>query len=226
LQLLRQVVSRPKERLWTYPRLGPPFKTHLYRHLEQQVGNIEYLESTFKFTYRASSELGEWCADTVWTYALAERELVKLQGDLNRTVRLNLEGGGVSPQLDCLKENLSSASDYVAAYPIRSPDDANLLSPKVRLLKEELTVFFSNSIESKCIVFAKQRHTARLLYELFNHLDLVNLRPGLLIGVRSGDQGGSYTSLRQQFLTISMFRKGELNCLVFSPDQITLRKLG
>lgn len=214
MRLLRQVVSHPRERLWKYPRLRAPFKTNLYRDLEHQVGNVESLESTFTFSFYASQELGEWCADTVWTYALVEKELTKLEGDLIKLFRRSLNSDGILPESDSLKEKLKIASEYVARYPIIRLDESNSLSPKVQLLRDELTALFTYNTESKCIVFTKRRHTARLLCELFTQLKVADVRPGLLIGVRAGDQGGNYTSLRQQFLTMSKFRKGELNCLV------------
>lgn len=220
MKLLRQVVSRPKERLWKYPRLGTPFKTPLYKYLEHQVGNIKCLESTFKFSLHASRELGEWCADTVWTYALEEKGLAKIEWDLNKTFNHTHHNGDTMPELDSTKERLQSANEHVAAYPIIGIGEDGSLSPKVRILRDELTAFFAHDTESKCIVFTKQRHTARLLCRLFTQLTIRDIRPGLLIGVRAVDQGGNYTSLRQQFLTMSKFRKGEINCLVI--DRITL----
>ncbi|KAL2001634.1 hypothetical protein VTN02DRAFT_1519 [Thermoascus thermophilus] len=40
-----------------------------------------------------------------------------------------------------------------------------------------------------------------------------HLRPGVLIGTRSGDDAGVNSTSRQQFTTLARFRTGELNCL-------------
>jgi endoribonuclease Dicer len=213
LTLLRQVVSRPTEQVWTYPRLDPPCKTALYECMESRFGDMGCLAKIFKFALNASPELGEWCSDRVWTYALAEEVLPKLQGSVSRVLNRSIQNGSmerVEKEINRLKE----ACEVVATYRLRNHDISRQLSPKVQLLREELSKQFQSAENTKCIVFTKQRHTARLLGDLFTSLDLPNLRPGILIGVRSGDDAGMNTTYHQQFKTMMRFRKGELNCLV------------
>ncbi|KAL1967917.1 hypothetical protein VTN77DRAFT_2334 [Rasamsonia byssochlamydoides] len=212
LTLLRQVVNRPTEQVWKYPRLDPPFKTALYECLETRFGDVECLAKIFKFSLNASSELGEWCSDRVWAYVLAEEVLPKLQGSVSRAFNRSIRNGSMD-KVENEINRLKDACQVVAAYKLRSHDISHQLSPKVQLLRDELSKHFGRAANTKCIVFTKQRHTARLLGDLFTSLDIPNLRPGVLIGVRSGDDAGMNTTYHQQFKAMMRFRKGELNCL-------------
>jgi endoribonuclease Dicer len=102
----------------------------------------------------------------------------------------------------------------VTDYKPCDPEAPDQMSPKVSRLREKLVECFRKAADTKCIVFTKQRHTARLLGDLFIQLGIQNLRPGVLIGIRSADDAGMNTSFRQQFTTLVKFRTGELNCLV------------
>lgn len=198
--------------MWTYPRLDPPFKTALYERLETRFGDVECLAKIFKFSLNATSELGEWCSDRVWAYALAEEVLPKLQGSVSRAFSRSIRNG--TERVESEINRLREACEMVATYRLRSHDISHQLSPKVQLLREKLSQYFERASDTKCIVFTKQRHTARLLGDLFTSLDIPNLRPGVLIGIRSSDDAGMNTTYHQQFRAMMRFRKGELNCLV------------
>lgn len=212
LMLLQKTVSRPTEQTWEYPMLGAPFKTELYESLHSRFCDIATLEKTFRFAWDASSELGGWCSDRVWHYVLAEEVLPRIEGSVSRAIEQSLCTRR-SAKIEAETQRLREASELVMKYKILSPHSPNQMSPKVSRLCEGLTTYFERPTDTKCIVFTRQRHTARLLGDLFMHLGIRNLRPGVLIGVRSGDDAGMNTSFRQQFVTLANFRTGEINCL-------------
>ncbi|WEW60952.1 Dicer-like protein 1 [Emydomyces testavorans] len=213
LSLLRQTVARPNEQLWTYDRLGKPFQTQLYKDLHSRFGDVRALEKFFAYALDASSALGAWCADWIWSYALAEVSLPKLEGRAARTTMGNLPiAKFVKPEAEV--QRIRAAAEVVRSHVFEDPKDRpELLSPKVRRLHYELLKYFERHTDTKCIVFTEQRHTARILCNLFTKIGTQHLRPGVLIGVRSDTSGGTNISFRQQVLEVVAFRKGDVNCL-------------
>ncbi|RAK79873.1 putative RNA helicase/RNAse III [Aspergillus fijiensis CBS 313.89] len=210
--LLRQYVSRPVEETWEYTILEPPVATALYKDLKQRFGDLECLEGIFKFAWQATSELGSWCSDRAWLRALADDVLPRLEGKINKSVESNsslIESRDTHTQILRIRE----ASDLVKRHELTSPLGPGALSSKVQLLRAELQKRFLHPDQTKCIVFTEKRYTALMLFELFNNLCIPFLRPGVLIGVRSGDVAGMGITFRQQFLTLIKFREGEINCL-------------
>ncbi|RAL13999.1 putative RNA helicase/RNAse III [Aspergillus homomorphus CBS 101889] len=210
--LLRQFVSRPVEETWKYDRLEPPTATTLYKELEQHFGGLECLNGIFKFAWQASSELGRWCSDRAWSRALADDVLPRLEGKINKLIEsssLAKEAQDTHTQILRIRE----ASDFVKRHELSSPHGPRELSSKVQLLRAELEKRFLNPEHTKCIVFTEKRYTALILCELFQNLAIPFLRPGVLIGVRSGEIAGMGITFRQQFLTLLKFRDGEINCL-------------
>lgn len=212
LTLLRETVSRPAEQAWTYDRLQPHFKTTLYEELESRFGDIESLKKIFQFAWDASSELGRWCSDCVWSYALAEEVLPKLEGKVSKAFRTGLHNAVSAKESEVRR--IGEACALVKDHRLSSPDAVNQLSSKVQVLRQELSRYFERPTDAKCIIFTKKRYTARLLGDLFSRLGIQHLRPGVLIGTRSGDDAGVNSTSRQQFTTLMKFRTGELNCLV------------
>ncbi|CRG84276.1 endoribonuclease Dicer [Talaromyces islandicus] len=213
LTLLRQVVNRPEEEAWKYPMLNEPFKTKLYEALEKDYGDIKCLAKMFSFSLQATAELGEWCADRVWSHALGEATLPKFYGKLNAAFkRLAVEEASETTENN--KKRVTELSERVAKYALSGGVGIfEQLSPKVKVLVQKLSKIFEEKPDTKCIVFAKQRHTARLLEAVFKELDIVNLIPGVLIGIRSGDHLGMNTTYHQQFKTMVKFKKGDITCL-------------
>lgn len=213
MSLLRQVVRRPVERVWSFNRLEQPFATRLYKQLEDRFGDMACLEGIFRFAWQASSELGRWCSDRAWARALADDVLPKLEGNVRKTA--NSETSSDVPE-SAYKEilRITEASEIVKGYEFSSPEAFGQLSPKVQVLREELVHYFGRPTETKCIVFTQKRYTALILSELFQTLNVPFLRPGVLIGVRSGDLAGMNITFRQQFISLVKFRTGEINCLV------------
>ncbi|PWY95843.1 dicer-like protein 1 [Aspergillus sclerotioniger CBS 115572] len=212
LTLLRQVVRRPVEKIWPFNKLDQPRATKLYKILEDRFGDMACLEAIFRFAWQASAELGPWCSDRAWARALADDVLPKLEGNVNKA--MNSEAVTKVPE-GAYKEvlRIKEASEIVKNHTFNSPDAPGQLSSKVQLLREELGRYFGRQTETKCIVFTQKRYTALILSELFETLNIPFLRPGVLIGVRSGDLSGMNITFRQQFLALVKFRNGEINCL-------------
>jgi len=210
LTLLRQVVKKPREETWTYAKLDSPFPTELYVKMERGFANVKALKQVLRFALNASSELGRWCADRVWERALAEDVLPKLQGILSK------EADSDSPnrsQEETKRDILQvkEACRIVRSHQFKHPTEAGQLSPKVELFVKRLSELFAASKERKCIVFTQRRNTAKALLELCQKLNILNLRPGVLVGINH-DLTGT-TTFRQQFLVMAKFRQGEINCL-------------
>lgn len=213
--LLQKSVARPEEETWLYDRLEAPIETELYQKLSSQFGNISVLENVFRYSYEASSSLGRWCADWIWSYTLAEDTLQKYVGRISKKYMRGMPQAtnkGADAEIKRLKDAVELVKEHKTEVPI---DSAEHLSPKVRLLHHQLLRYYERKTDTKCIVFVKQRHTARLLCDLFSRIGTRHLRPGALIGVRL-DADGKNVTFRQQFLTLLAFRKGEINCLVSS----------
>ncbi|KAK2766939.1 Dicer-like protein 1 [Arachnomyces sp. PD_36] len=212
LALLRKSVARPREELWIYERLLQPFETDLYNNLKTRFGDIENLESLFRFSYEASSNLGRWCSDWVWSYGLSEEEFPKLEGRVERKYfGKNRES---NPRAQDEVKRLRQAREIIRKHQFPELIDlADQLSPKVLHLFQELSRYYETPTDTKCIVFTKERLTAKLLEDLFGRIGSHHLHAGVLIGTGSSDYGGTNVSVREQVLTLMKFRNGELNCL-------------
>lgn len=114
-------------------------------------------------------------------------------------------------------ERIRIASDLGKKATSPRPTSPEELSSKVQVLRKGLQTYFERASNTKCIVFVEKRLTAKILFELFTELKIPNLRPGVLIGLRSGDGVGMNMTYRQLFLTVIKFRNGEINCLVKDP---------
>lgn len=217
LNLLRQSVARPTEEAWLYDRLDLPFETDLHKELRSRFGDILAFEKLFRFSFEASSTLGAWCSDWIWSYGLAEEVLPQMEARAARNLMKNMLTMSTE-RSDSEIQRIRAAGELIKTHRfLQEPKlTENLFSPKVRLLYQRLSMYFERHTDTKCIVFTSQRHTARILGDLFSRMRPKHLRPGWLIGVRSHDSEGMRVSHRQQFLTLLAFRKGDLNCLVRS----------
>ncbi|KAJ5893547.1 dicer-like protein 1 [Penicillium taxi] len=209
LTMLRQIVQKPTEETWTYKKLENSFRTELYDTLETKFGDMQSLNQMFQFSLKATSELGRWCADHIWTHMLMDDVLPKLEA---LTIKgKDMEGhdpNATQRDMDRIQE----AYEIVKAYQHKDPAEPGQHSSKVDLLLAMLTHRFKESSETKCIVFADRRNTAKMLSLLCEQLIIPNIRPGVLVGVRNSDLAGRITS-REQFLALVKFREGSINCL-------------
>lgn len=195
-----------------YDVLQEPFETDLHRKLRDILEGIPTFSRTINRSLEASSELGSWCADVYWTFALSENEARKKEMKMHHQFH-GRNTDGPTAQLDKDVRRVREAVDLVHIQQIQPPKaDTQQLSSKVIELQKLLAWHFERPSDTRCIVFVEKRHIARLLKRLFEHIGTQHLKTGLLIGQtdRSGDEN---ISVRQQVMTISKFRSGELNCL-------------
>ena len=225
LSLVRMSISRPCESVAVHKPLSHPYLTPLALQLEAKFGDMEALEKLFKHSREATSQLGEWCADRVWSSALLEEEAAKIERKIERAFLAEKESSSMKV-LDDELERLHKARDLVSRWTFARPSfEGNILSPKVQLLLHYLDRIFEKPSETRCIIFVKRRYSARLLAELCTRLGTPHIRTGLLIGTRYGDPGDLKISFRQQVLTLVRFKKGEVNCLVHNPQRTYLAEL-
>lgn len=182
--------------------------------LENKFGDMDYLKPIFLFSFQASADLGPWCSDEIWKNALSEKLLPKFQGKITKSSKL-LSVTAAASKVESDTSRLKEAAEIIAGYEMASGSDIiEQLSDKVRVLYRNLLKTFQNAPDTKCIVFTKQRNTAYLLDSVFQQLCVPNLRPGVLVGVRTSDVSGMNTTYHRQLRTTIDFRKGSLNCLV------------
>lgn len=212
LALLRQFVNRPAEEVWTYDSLPTAFETPLYQELNMLFGDMWDLRKLFRFAKEATSTLGSWCSDFVWSQGLEEEQARKLQARVERKLQ---EGSKPTALIDEDNERIETAKELVKHHKFEELESTTRhLSSKVLLLLERLNRYFEMPTGTKCIVFVKERHTARILKTIFERIGTEFLHPGVLIGIRKTEPGDMSQSVRDQTLTILNFRTRKLNCLV------------
>ena len=213
LSLLRSAISRPNESIVEYNPLLPPYRTPLCAELYEKFGDLKSFSRLFRFAKDATSELGEWAADHLWSIGLADEEAKKVERDVERSFLAEKEARPVE-ELNINLERIREAQQVVTGHLFGSPSfQGNNVSNKVLSLRTYLNSIFEKPTDARCIVFVKQRYTARLLGELFKRFGNPNIRLGLLIGTSAGEPGDVKFTFRQQVLTLMKFRKGALNCL-------------
>ena len=163
--------------------------------------------------------LGEWCADQIWAFALEDEEAKKIE---RQTERIFGTGSNTQSLEDLDKEirQIREAKEFVGSFMAarargqwQPKEPSNKWSSKVQCLTDQLRKYFGQESKTRCIVFVEARFTARLLKELYNQIGGPHLHVDLLIGTRKGQPGDAKVSFRQQVLTLSKFKKGEVNCL-------------
>ena len=206
-------ISRPEEKIALYECLREEFATPLHIKIKDRYGDVRAFNKFFMASKRIASELGRWASDMYWSFAFADEQARKLQQreefQYNR-----LNGANVDvEELDAKIQRLKDAASFVQGYDFGTPRlGKEDLSSKVLKLHEWLHMYYERSGEPRCIVFVEQRQTARLLKLIFDHIGGPNLHCDTLVGINSrfGEQN---FSLRAQILTVSKFRRGELNCM-------------
>ncbi|XPS99549.1 Dicer-like protein 1 [Ascochyta lentis] len=206
-------ISRPSEHVALYDRLLNEFETPFHAKIKAQYGNVKAFHKFFVTSKRIGSELGRWASDMYWSFAFADEQARKLQQrEEYQYNRLNREHVNVE-ELDAKLQRLKDAALFVQGHDFGTPRLNDIdLSSKVLKLHEWLTMYYERSDEPRCIVFVEQRQTARLLKLIFDTIGGANMRCDVLVGVNSR-AGEHNISLRAQILTVSKFRRGELNCM-------------
>lgn len=215
LALLQGSISRPEEAVTAYPRLKPKFKTDLCQKLYKAYGGLDCFSKIFAFAELAASELGPWCADFLWKFALSETQARKLERRTERKLEAQPDIESIA-RIEKEILYLQEAADIVRKYKIPPPStDASHLSTKTLLLHAYLKEIYSVKTTAKCIIFVSRRYTATVLAELLSRLEIEHLRIGILVGsfARPGVADTNF-SFREQMVTLSKFRQGKLNCLI------------
>ncbi|KAH8808722.1 hypothetical protein F5884DRAFT_793130 [Xylogone sp. PMI_703] len=218
--LMKHSVNTQVEEVAPYEPLGPSFKTRLLKRIIDKFGCNPLLKKPIGYALNATRELGAWCADQVWWFCLSDQEVQRLQA---KAERCNLERRIPMPLMliEQMKAQIKQLQETVQMHGFGNPHYDEItgtstnLSSKVVVLLKYLKARFSRPTDDKCIVFVKQRYTARLLEKLFSqdHIGTPYLRVGTLVGTLRGAPGDSNVSFREQVLTLMHFRKGMVNCL-------------
>lgn len=215
LSLLRNSISRPNESIAVYKRLQYPYETPLCSKLKAKFGHLEVLSKNFKNAREATSQLGEWCADSLWRFALEEEGSTRKAERKMERLFLRDQEHRPMEMLDKELGRLRELKDAVGQWNFIPPVfEGNSLSSKVLLLHRYLGLIFERPTDAKCIIFVKRRYTARLLGQVFRQIGSPHMRLELLIGSRPGEIGDVKFSFRQQILTLLAFKKGDLNCII------------
>ncbi|RPA90243.1 hypothetical protein L873DRAFT_1718671 [Choiromyces venosus 120613-1] len=215
LALLQGSVGRPEEVVTAYPTLKPKFRTELCQKLHKAYGELDCFSKIFAFAELASSELGPWCADMVWKFALSETQAQKLERRTERRLEAQPDAKAVM-RIEKDISSLQEAAEMVRQHKIPPPSaDENCLSAKALLLHAYLKEIYGVKTQDKCIIFVSRRYTASVLGELFKRLQIEYLKIGILVGsISRNGVSDSNQSLREQMITVSKFRQGKLNCLI------------
>ena len=190
--------------------------------MKSRFGDMQCFSKLLSFSQQANAELGEWCADQVWSFGLAGEEANRLERKFEQDFHAEKQARPLEI-LDAGLARIRDAKNFVESHSFHLPSFSGIsLSSKVKCLHAYLQRIFERPTEAKCLVFVKQRYTARLLLELMKIIGSPYLRLGVLIGARSAETGDVSTTFRQQILTLMKFHKGELNCLVRFQNGIDL----
>lgn len=215
LSLMQHATRAKYDVVLPYNTLRMPYETALYRQLKPLLEPLKVFEKPLRWAGEASAELGPWCSDRVWQTTFSEDELLKLKAKTERNLRdarvVDFDNI-LAASLTQIEEASAIVKQHKLAEPRSSPD---LLSSKVVELVEYLRGHFELPSRTRCIVFVKQRYTARLLCDLLarENIGTPHLRVGTLMGTRSGQAGDVNVSFKQQMVTLSRFKKGLVNCL-------------
>ncbi|MCJ1415936.1 Dicer-like protein 1 [Xylographa parallela] len=213
LSLLRTLISRPTEHVLPYPPPQFPYMTVLCSEIYDRFRDMESLGRLFRCAKEATSDLGEWAADNLWSVAMKDEEAKKIE----REIEQSFLSEKVQRPVDVLNEAVARVREVaeIVKNHTFSPlsFEGNSVSSKVVCLHGFLNSVFERPTDARCIVFVKQRYTARHLTEIFKRIGSPHMKLGLLIGTNSTEAGDMKFSVRQQVLMLMKFRKGDLNCL-------------
>ncbi|CAG8675935.1 16194_t:CDS:2, partial [Dentiscutata erythropus] len=199
-------VSRPDEIAIKYESPPSYASTELYNKLREEYFDVEKFSRALTSASQALKDLGPWCSDRVWKYILDELH-EKLEGKLNPELCVEVQ------EEDRL---VRKAMEVVDNWKFETPKcDLKFLSPKVFKLIEILKCFKEQTDNFCGIVFVERRHTANVLHLLIKEIDDLNfIRPGVLVGHGSHEEGDLQMKFKEQNRTINAFREGKINLLI------------
>ena len=209
---LTDAVKQRTEAVLSYETLPQPFETRLLQTVKTQYGHVEIFQKIFEASPEIARHLGSWCADQYLFNSLSEERLRRYEIDTERNFythsvqrpveELDRKQAELRSALKFMQKERSKASDIVEGY----------LSSKVRKLQMYLYQHFVTPSSQRCIVFVERRDTARLLDAVFRKIGTQHMRSAFLVGGGTDMYEGNFT-FRQQVMTLSKFRKGDINCL-------------
>ena len=214
--LLQKHVSRPSERTIKFNGPSPAVDTPTNQAMRVHFGHLHDIKPLLETAKRISSQLGRWCSDAFWTFALNEKKAKKMEAKAER--RFTRIEKVIDPEmLDKEIAELEKAHDFVKANihlldPESSPDN---LSAKVIATMDQLKLEFEKSLKPRCLIFVEERATARLLSLVLQRMNHPNIRPGKLVGSSSQSFDGMHDTFKEQTKILSKFRTGDINCLVW-----------
>ncbi|CAD6446322.1 bdef6523-a50a-4f55-8ea6-c8829631f409 [Sclerotinia trifoliorum] len=227
--LMQYSIKGKPETVAFYDSLGPRFDTPLNLKMLPLLKENPIFRKPFIFGKEASRTLGSWCADQIWTFCLQEEESKKLQAKTEQAHHSQK----IPEPLEVLekrKEQLQEAKSIVKDHIFEPPHFASKLSDdlatkvhystnlstKVVALLSILKERFQRPTNDKCIVFVRERYTARLLASLLSTPEAGTpfLKVAPLVGTTSASAGEMHITFRSQTLTMHDFRNGKINCLI------------
>lgn len=215
--MLRNHIVKPEERVLTYEPSRPAVIT-FSEGMKATYNELPAITKLFEDSKKMSQELGRWCAEAFWSFAFSEEAARKVETREIRKANIDDSPSSIA-RLDDQISRYKAAAREVQAYDYGTPSlSLDDLSDKVIQLYKYLHSYYLKPSDARCIIFVERRDTARLLHVLLRKIGGQNLRCGLLTGNnKSGWGGGFNITTRQLVLTLTKFRKGELNCLVSAP---------
>ncbi|KAF2719135.1 dsRNA-specific nuclease [Polychaeton citri CBS 116435] len=202
------------ERVRVYQEPPNAFNTLLAKDLIERFGDVQVLVKRFQQASQVAADLGVWCAEYYLLDVLSESRMRRYEIEIERRFHLKKDYGDMKTmqsEIASLKEAIEYA-DTQRSITDREVDHMNL-SDKVRQLLALLEGEFLTPSETRCIVFVEARRTARMLDALCKRKMYPHLSSGFIVGTNNPELDEDNFSNRQQVLTLTRFRKGELNCL-------------
>lgn len=205
---LRSNIRKIIEKEIHYDTLPMPVETELHRKISALVRHNQHFRKELLFAREATSFLGPWPADRFWQIFLTDETIVRLKHRTDMSYSGFDRNGNETTAVQKLQDVIQNHK-FEPVVPT-----LNHLSIKVLRLWEELKDRFSKPTDHRCIVFVDMRLTALLLTDLFKQegAKLPYLNPAVLVGSQN-DAGAANMSFKEQVLTISKFRRGDVNCL-------------
>ncbi|RYP10235.1 hypothetical protein DL764_000727 [Monosporascus ibericus] len=191
----KSVTNPPEDTIIKFSAGGSSAETLLWQKLSHLVGHHPIFRKLLLYAKSCTKELGCWCADRIWQICLTEQAVQKIEAKMEKGF---VDGNTTSSisDLDAERAAVREAYHTILNHPLIQVQKAtHHLSHKVSTLADLLEEYF-NPETDKCVVFVEQRWTALLL-----------------LGGGNGDIGEAPMSLRDQVVTMSRFRQGQLNCL-------------
>ena len=202
----------PKDVVWQYSHRGWVIETEFYKKVVYIRNLIGELRADVDFALSASAELGTWFTDRTLSYIVGRKasEIDALIPKLEqgKSYLAITDGDSRSAAMSKVREmyNIVQQHHFGPFLPV-----GPLMSPKVKLLYENLRARYAEFPDTRTMVFVKQRWTAVLLCDAFKELSVPSIRPGILTG--GGQLARENISAKKQEEVMSNFHAGFINIL-------------